>query len=138
MTQKSATVDSTIKAGLSRVPPQKTPDDVEEPDQFGWFEIGRIALVALSAAITWSGRVPKFQGLDLLAVPVTLTGGYSVFAKAFFNLVDRRMTMELSMTIALAAALAIGEMGFSWSASNGLRIACSRCSDTFRYLTARD
>jgi heavy metal translocating P-type ATPase len=109
MTQKSATVDSTITAGLSLVLPQNTPDDVEQSHRFGWFEIGRIALVALAAATTWSGRVPKFHGLDLLAVPVTLISGYWVFAKAFFNLVDRRMTMELSMTIALAAALAIGE-----------------------------
>ena len=36
-------------------------------------------------------------------------GGYPVFREAFENLVSRRMTMELSMTLALAAALAIRE-----------------------------
>src|SRR5207253_5077864 len=38
-----------------------------------------------------------------------LVGGYPIFKEAVANLLARRMTMELSMTIALAAALAIGE-----------------------------
>src|SRR5207237_10177117 len=36
-------------------------------------------------------------------------GGWPIFREALENLVERRMTMELSMTIALVAALAIGE-----------------------------
>jgi cation transport ATPase len=36
-------------------------------------------------------------------------GGYPIFKEAFESVVERRMTMELSMTIALASALAIGE-----------------------------
>lgn len=36
-------------------------------------------------------------------------GGWPIFREACDNLVERRMTMELSMTIALGAALAIGE-----------------------------
>ncbi len=39
----------------------------------------------------------------------TLIGGYPIFKEAFENIVERRMTMELSMTIALVSALAIGE-----------------------------
>jgi heavy metal translocating P-type ATPase len=38
-----------------------------------------------------------------------LFGGYPIFKEAFSDLLDRRMTMELSMTIALLAASAIGE-----------------------------
>src|SRR6202171_5063550 len=45
-------------------------------------------------------------GADLAA---TLIGGFPIFKEAFENIVERRMTMELSMTIALASALAIGE-----------------------------
>jgi Cd2+/Zn2+-exporting ATPase/Cu+-exporting ATPase len=41
---------------------------------------------------------------------VTLVGGYPIFREASANILDRRMTMELSMTIALVAALAIGEV----------------------------
>jgi heavy metal translocating P-type ATPase len=39
----------------------------------------------------------------------TLVGGYPIIKEAFENIVERRMTMELSMTIALVSALAIGE-----------------------------
>jgi hypothetical protein len=39
----------------------------------------------------------------------SLIGGYAIFREAFKNLVERKMTMELSMTIALLAALAIEE-----------------------------
>jgi heavy metal translocating P-type ATPase len=38
-----------------------------------------------------------------------LIGGYPIFKEAFENIVERKMTMELSMTIALLSALAIGE-----------------------------
>jgi len=38
-----------------------------------------------------------------------LVGGYPIFKEAVADLLARPMTMELSMTIALAAALAIGE-----------------------------
>ena len=45
----------------------------------------------------------------MLGLAATLIGGYPIFKEAFENIVERRMTMELSMTIALASALAIGE-----------------------------
>ena len=40
-----------------------------------------------------------------LPVAAVLGGGYPVFREAMENLLARRMTMELSMTIALTAAL---------------------------------
>ncbi|HUI80789.1 MAG TPA: cation-translocating P-type ATPase [Bryobacteraceae bacterium] len=67
------------------------------------------ALVGIAAAVSWAGIVPRINGIDLLAVTAVLGGGYSVFREAIENLVARRMTMELSMTIALIAALAIRE-----------------------------
>jgi len=60
----------------------------------------RIAIVGISAAITWSGAIPGFHGFDLLALAATLVGGYPVFEEAISTLLARRMTMELSMTIA--------------------------------------
>lgn len=38
-----------------------------------------------------------------------LLGGYPIFKEAIQDIWERRMTMELSMTIALVAALLIGE-----------------------------
>src|SRR5262249_7280002 len=39
----------------------------------------------------------------------TVLGGWPIFEEAWENIRERRMTMELSMTIALVAALVIGE-----------------------------
>jgi len=46
---------------------------------------------------------------DWLAFAATLIGGWPIFEEAWENLCKRRMTMELSMTIALIAALCIGQ-----------------------------
>ena len=45
----------------------------------------------------------------MIGLVATLIGGYPIFKEAFENVLERRMTMELSMTIALVSALAIGE-----------------------------
>lgn len=52
-------------------------------------------------------NVPFFNNIGIGA---TLIGGYPIFEEAFSNLRERRMTMELSMSIALFAALAISEV----------------------------
>jgi heavy metal translocating P-type ATPase len=71
--------------------------------------IARIALVAAAAALAALG-VGEGTGLvGPLAVAVTLVGGFPILEEAWEALAARRMTMELSMTIALLAALAIGE-----------------------------
>jgi heavy metal translocating P-type ATPase len=67
------------------------------------------AMVGIVALASWARLVPLIAGIDLVAVTAVLGGGYSVFREALQSLVARRMTMELSMTIALVAALAIRE-----------------------------
>jgi Cd2+/Zn2+-exporting ATPase/Cu+-exporting ATPase len=74
-----------------------------------WLDLARIGLVALAALATWLRLWEPFADLDVVALAATLVGGYPIFREAFDNLLARRMTMELSMTIALAAALVIGE-----------------------------
>jgi Cd2+/Zn2+-exporting ATPase/Cu+-exporting ATPase len=46
---------------------------------------------------------------DWLAFAGTVIGGFPIYQEAWENLLKRRMTMELSMTIALLSALAIGQ-----------------------------
>ena len=46
---------------------------------------------------------------EWLGIAGVLVGGFPIFAEAFENLRERRMTMELSMTLALLAALVIRE-----------------------------
>jgi heavy metal translocating P-type ATPase len=47
--------------------------------------------------------------ISVIGVVGLLIGGWPILKEAFDNIVERRMTMELSMTIAIAAAAAIGE-----------------------------
>src|SRR5215472_2326875 len=82
-------------------------EDDEHP--FEWVDLVRIGLVALACLASWLGLWQHVAGFDVIALIATLVGGYPIFREAVANLLARRMTMELSMTIALAAALAIGE-----------------------------
>jgi heavy metal translocating P-type ATPase len=72
-------------------------------------EVIRVVFVALAAAAVWFHLWEPFHRVSVIGLAATLIGGYPIFKEAFENIVERRMTMELSMTIALASALAIGE-----------------------------
>src|SRR5579862_3705528 len=77
--------------------------------QPGWVEWGRVAFVAVILIVVWAQLVPHVRGIDIVAVLGLLIGGYPIFKEAMADLLERRMTMELSMTIALVAASVIGE-----------------------------
>src|ERR1700719_1895385 len=72
-------------------------------------EVLRVVFVALAAAAVWFHLWEPFHRVSVIGLAATLIGGYPIFKEAFENLLERRMTMELSMTIALVSALAIGE-----------------------------
>jgi heavy metal translocating P-type ATPase len=74
-----------------------------------WLELVRIAFVALAAAAVWFRVWEPFPHISVIGILATLIGGYPIFKEAVENIVERKMTMELSMTIALVAALVIGE-----------------------------
>ena len=69
----------------------------------------RVVFVALAAAAVWFHLWEPFPRVSVIGLVATLIGGYPIFKEAFENVLERRMTMELSMTIALVSALAIGE-----------------------------
>ena len=75
----------------------------------GWIEWARVAFVAVILILVWVRVVPHVGAIDILALLGVLVGGYPIFREAIADLLERRMTMELSMTIALVAASAIGE-----------------------------
>jgi heavy metal translocating P-type ATPase len=85
------------------------PEDHDHDHSLAWLDLLRIGLVALACLASWLGLWQRFASFDVIALVATLLGGYPIFKEAAANLIARRMTMELSMTIALAAALAIGE-----------------------------
>src|SRR5579864_883166 len=74
-----------------------------------WVELARIAFVALAAAAVWLRLWEPFPRVSVIGIAAALIGGYPIFKEAWENIVERKMTMELSMTIALLSALAIGE-----------------------------
>lgn len=75
-----------------------------------WADFARIGLVALALAVSRTHLVPEIAGVDVLGLAAALIGGYPVFRAALEHIVSLRMTMELSMTIALIAALSIGQI----------------------------
>jgi heavy metal translocating P-type ATPase len=74
-----------------------------------WPEMLRIAFVALATAAVWWRIWEPFPRISLIAVASLLIGGWPIFKEALENLFAKRMTMELSMSIAIIAAAAISE-----------------------------
>ncbi len=73
------------------------------------FELVRIAITAIAAGLVWFRVWEPFPQVSVIGIAGVLFGGWPIFREALENLRERRMTMELSMTIALLAALGIGE-----------------------------
>ncbi|MFI5310769.1 MAG: HAD-IC family P-type ATPase, partial [Gemmatimonadales bacterium] len=72
-------------------------------------DLVRILLVALAAAAVWFRLWEPFRSVSVIGLVAALVGGWPIYHEAIEDVRQRRMTMELSMTIALLAALAIGE-----------------------------
>jgi heavy metal translocating P-type ATPase len=84
-------------------------DGHDHDHAFEWPEILRIALVAVAAAcVGWHVWEP-FAAISVIGVIGLGVGGWPIFKEALENLLARRMTMELSMSIAIIAAAAISE-----------------------------
>lgn len=84
-------------------------DDHDHAHAFEWPEAVRIALVALAAAAVWFHLWEPWTRVSVIGVAGLLIGGWPIYREAFENLVAKRMTMELSMSIAIIAAAAISE-----------------------------
>jgi heavy metal translocating P-type ATPase len=89
---------------------------VEHDDENGYehghvepLDLIRIAVTAIAAGLVWFRIWEPFPHVSLIGIAGVLFGGWPIFHEAFENLRERRMTMELSMTIALLAAVGIGE-----------------------------
>lgn len=76
---------------------------------FEWTEMARIALVAVAAAAVWFRLWEPLPAISIIGVAGLLVGGWPIYKEAFENLIAKRMTMELSMSIAILAAAAISE-----------------------------
>ncbi len=88
-------------------------DDHEEGHDhshgFDWLETARIAFVVLAAATVWFKFWEPISAVSVIGIAGLLIGCWPIIKEAFENVLERRMTMELSMTIAIVAAAAIGQ-----------------------------
>ncbi|CAM5204586.1 Cd2+/Zn2+-exporting ATPase OS=Castellaniella defragrans OX=75697 GN=HNR28_000757 PE=3 SV=1 [Castellaniella defragrans] len=65
--------------------------------------------VALAAAAVWLHLWEPFRAFSVIGIAGLVIGGWPILKEAFVAITERRMTMELSMAIAICAAATIGE-----------------------------
>lgn len=69
----------------------------------------RLLLMGVAALFSYLGFWRGFTPIDVVAIAATLIGGYPVFVETFHSLRHRSITMEVSMTVAIAASLIVGQ-----------------------------
>ena len=110
--KESLPTDAVIPAIAESVA-RKSGDDAHDHEAhdhgFDLQEVIRIALVAVAAALVWFRVWEPFAHVSIIGIVGSLIGIYPILKEAAENVMERRMTMELSMTIAILAALAIGQ-----------------------------
>ncbi|MGC2461871.1 MAG: cation-translocating P-type ATPase [Steroidobacteraceae bacterium] len=84
-------------------------DDHEHDHPFELAEMLRIALVLGASVVVWFRVWEPFSTVSVIGLIGLLIGGWPILQEALQNMLARRMTMELSMTIAIGAAAAIGQ-----------------------------
>ena len=101
-------VPAAVEHGASLHDYDRDQDSVHDHD-FEWSEMLRIAFIAVAAACVWWRLWEPFPAVTLIGVVGLAVGGWPIFREALKNLFAKRMTMELSMSIAIIAAAAISE-----------------------------
>src|SRR4029077_9974113 len=76
---------------------------------FGRFDAARMLIVAIGAAAVWFRAWEPFPRFSVIGIAAVIVGGWPIFHEAIENALQKKMTMDLSMSIALLAAAAIGE-----------------------------
>lgn len=105
--------ESQVSIPVRRSPAQSSPTEHEGEhpgSSLRWRELSRVFFVSAAAGALWFLRGTSSPYIIALGVVCTLVGGFPIFREAFENIAQRRMTMELSMSIAIVAALAIREV----------------------------
>ncbi|HZV13627.1 MAG TPA: cation-translocating P-type ATPase, partial [Candidatus Kapabacteria bacterium] len=72
-------------------------------------DVIRLGATAAALVLSWSGIWKWIAPFDFIALAATLIGGYPMFKEAFDAIRERKMSMELSMSIAVLATVCIGQ-----------------------------
>ena len=83
---------------------------VHDSKPFEAMAVIRIGVAILAAATVWFRVYEPIPSISIIGLVALIFVAWPIFREAAENLMARRMTMELSMTIAIVAAAAIAEM----------------------------
>ena len=99
MSEQKNTIKATVNNNIN--------DDEHEATHNIKFELIRLAIMAVALVLSWLGVWKSIASFDFIALTITIIGGYPMYKEAFDNIRSKRMTMELSMSIAVIATLFI-------------------------------
>src|ERR1051325_2862439 len=66
------------------------------------------AFVGVLLVLNWSGILTSVWGIDT-AIPITLLAGYKTFHNSISALMERRISADIALCIAVIAALSVGQ-----------------------------
>jgi Cd2+/Zn2+-exporting ATPase/Cu+-exporting ATPase len=72
-------------------------------------DLVRLSLMALAGLVSYLGLWHFFAPVDLVAIAASIVGGYPVYVETIRSLRQRQVNMEVSMTLAIAASLIVGQ-----------------------------
>ncbi|MDE3183133.1 MAG: cation-translocating P-type ATPase [Bacteroidota bacterium] len=81
--------------------------DEHEHEHNNKVELIRLAVMAVGLILSFFDVLKSITSFDFIALAITIVGGFPMYKEAFENIRERKMTMELSMTIAVIATLFI-------------------------------
>jgi heavy metal translocating P-type ATPase len=99
-----------LRVSEDKVPSIHAHDEDDHGHAPNWLDVARVLFVAAAAGAMWFVSRSGNAYITAIGVICTLVGGFPIFHEAYENITQRRMTMELSMAIAIVAALAIREL----------------------------
>jgi len=106
--EPTAAKPNTTPIGTARHESEPT-EIMGDGNHLEWSEAARIVFVAVACAAVWFRVWEPFQRVSIIGLVAAIIGLYPILQEAVEAVLARRMTMELSMTIAIGAALAIGQ-----------------------------
>ncbi len=106
----NATSPDVSSPDRSDVTQRPLPEGVHHERQFETMAVVRIVIAVIAAAAVWFRVYEPVPSVSVLGLAALAFVAWPIFREAFENLLARRMTMELSMTIAIVAAAAIAEI----------------------------
>ena len=109
MTNAPSPADDPACCDLAQAVTAQDHDDIHDHAAFEPMAIARIVVAVLGAAAVWFKVWEPLPQVSLIGVATLVFAGWPVLREAVENILERRMTMELSMSIAIFAAAAIGE-----------------------------